>query len=72
MGRVSTDENALPLLFNVAKTSDNQLARLHSIWGIGQITRTTSKRRKQTGFIPLLLLPGSVRPMSWKNSRRIC
>jgi quinoprotein glucose dehydrogenase len=45
-------ENAVPLLSQVAAKQDNQLARLHAIWGLGQIGRKQTSALK--AVIPLL------------------
>ncbi|MEM6699711.1 MAG: heme-binding protein, partial [Bacteroidota bacterium] len=40
---VKKGEEGYEALLNTAKTSDNQLARIHGIWGIGQLSRTNNK-----------------------------
>ncbi|MGE5193426.1 MAG: PVC-type heme-binding CxxCH protein, partial [Deltaproteobacteria bacterium] len=45
-------EDAAPILAKVATKNDNQLARLHAIWGLGQIGRKQASVLK--GVIPLL------------------
>ncbi|MDA1277662.1 MAG: HEAT repeat domain-containing protein [Verrucomicrobia bacterium] len=44
---------AIPLLSNAARNSDNLVARLHGIWGLGQIARTSPEALD--AVIPLLM-----------------
>jgi quinoprotein glucose dehydrogenase len=44
------EKSGLEELISVAKSGDNQLARIHAIWGLGQIGRQTS-RQQQSDFV---------------------
>jgi putative membrane-bound dehydrogenase-like protein len=49
---VERGKNGLPMLSKAANQTDNQLARVHAIWGLGQLTRKDPNNA--TTLIPLL------------------
>ncbi|MEL6945603.1 MAG: HEAT repeat domain-containing protein, partial [Bacteroidota bacterium] len=46
---VKRSEKGYEAFINTAKTSDNQLARIHAIWGIGQLSRKNAQYASELG-----------------------
>jgi len=46
---VKKGEEGYGALLNIAKTKDNQLARVHALWGIGQLSREDAKYAAELG-----------------------
>jgi quinoprotein glucose dehydrogenase len=48
------DEEAIPAIVTVLTTSKNRLARLHALWGLGQIGR----RHRESAVVPVMAAAG--------------